>query len=174
MAIIDSRQITAFLEALGKQYPHKTKLTLLGGGALCLLGSPRPTFDVDYAGSDLQKNDFQNLMDKIANEMGLEVEAVPIDELTPLSYGEEKRAIRVGTFGNIEVIIIDPYVIALSKLDRGFDTDLEDIIFLMKRELISLPQLEQTVKDAIPHARKFDMNPHELEEHLQAVRDQLL
>jgi hypothetical protein len=80
MAIIDSKQITTFLEAVGEQYPHKTKLILLGGGALCLLGSPRPTFDIDYAGSDLAKNDLQKLMDKIANIMDLEVEAVPIND----------------------------------------------------------------------------------------------
>ncbi len=173
MAGIVNEQITAFLETLGKQYPRSTKLTLLGGSALCLLGSPRPTMDIDYAGSDLQKNDFQRLMGEIANDMGLDVEAVPIHELTPLSYGEEKRAIHVGTFGNIEVLIIDPYVIALSKLDRGFDTDIEDIVFLIKQGLVSLPQLEQVVEDAIPHAGKFDMNPHELREHLQALRDEL-
>lgn len=78
MAGIVNEQIIAFLETLGKQYPHNTKLTLLGGSALCLLGSPRPTMDIDYAGSDLQKNDFQRLMDEIANDMGLDVEAVPI------------------------------------------------------------------------------------------------
>jgi hypothetical protein len=80
----------------------------------------------------------------------------------------------MGTFGSIEVFIIDPYVIALSKLDRGFDTDLEDIIFLINRGLISLIQLEKTVKDAIPHARKFDLNPRELEKHLETVRTMLV
>ena len=110
-------------------------------------------------------------MDEIASEMGFDAEAVPIQEFTPLAFGDENRAIPIGKFGKIEVSIIDPYVIAFSKLDRGFDTDLEDVVFLTKRGLISLPQLGQVVRAALPHAKKFDMNIRELQDHLQAVRD---
>ena len=53
MAEIDSDQINVFLTALGKRYSRRTKLILLGGSALCLLGSARPTVDIDYVGNDL-------------------------------------------------------------------------------------------------------------------------
>jgi hypothetical protein len=168
MAEANSEQIKAFLERLGERYSRRAKLILLGRGALCLLGNPRPTVDIDYVGNDLQKDELQGLMDEIAGEMGFEAEAVPIQEFTPLALGDEKREIPVGTFGKLEVSIIDPYVIALTKLDRGFDTDLEDVIFL-----IHLPQLEQVIQDALPQAGKFDMDSHKLQEHLQAVRDAL-
>jgi len=114
--------------------------------------------DIDYVGSDLQNDELQKLMDEVADEMGLHVEAVPIQEFTPLALGDEKRAIHVGTFGNIDVTIIDPYVIALSKLDRGFDTDIEGVLFLINYRLISLSQLEQVVEEALPYPKKFDMN----------------
>ena len=168
MAELDDEQIQAFLEALGRRYSRRAKMILLGGSALCLLGSPRPTIDIDYVGSDLQKDEFQELMDEIAIEMGVEVEAVPIQEFTPLGFGDESHSIHVGRFGKIEVAIM-----ALSKLDRGFSTDIEDIIFLIQRGLISLSQLEQIVKDALPQAREFDMNPRELQSHLQTVREEV-
>lgn len=173
MAEIDSQQIRTFLEVLGKRYHHHSKIILLGRGALCLLGSPRSTVDIDYVGNDLQGDELQLMMDRVAAEMGLDVEAIPIQEFTPLALGDEKREIHVGTFGKVEVSIIDPYVIALTKLDRGFDTDLEDVIFLIQQRLVDLPQLEQIVQDALPQAGKFDMNPRKLQEHLQAVRDSL-
>jgi hypothetical protein len=37
---------------------------------------------------------------------------------------------------------MDPYTIALSKLDRGFDTDIEDVLFLLHQKLITFEQLE--------------------------------
>jgi hypothetical protein len=43
---------------LGSQYPDKDRLILLGGCELNLLGSSRPTLDVDYVGDDLKKGTF--------------------------------------------------------------------------------------------------------------------
>jgi hypothetical protein len=120
MTEIDCDQIKTFLESLGERYKRHAKLILLGRSALCLLGNPRPTVDIDYVGDDLQKDDFQNLMAEIAGEMGFEVEAVPIQEFTPLAFGDESHSIPVGRFGKLEFSILDPYVMALSKLDRGF------------------------------------------------------
>ncbi len=33
--------------------------------------------------------------------------------------------------------VFDPYSIALSKVDRGFDTDLDDITFLIKKDMLT-------------------------------------
>lgn len=78
MAGIAEETILAFLVELGRRYPRPTELLLLGGSALCLLGSPRPTLDIDYVGDDLSKTELQQSIDQVAKEMGIEVEAVPI------------------------------------------------------------------------------------------------
>ena len=124
-------------------------LFLLGGGVLELLGVARTTVDLDYVGDDLQPNKLQRLMVEIADEMHIELEAVPIKEFVPLPKDAHKRAIFVGQFGKLSVHIFDPYTIALSKLDRGFDTDLEDIFFLVKNKIITLDQLEGFVETAV-------------------------
>ena len=138
-----------------------------------MLGSPRPTLDIDYIGNDLQKDNLQIVMDEVANEMGFDVDAVPVHGVIPLLPGGQKRNILVGNFGKIEVSIIDPYAIALSKLDRGFDTDIEDIIFLIQRGLITLPLLEKVMQDALPRASEFDMDANNIQRHLEAVREAL-
>jgi len=40
MATVESDQIRALLDAVGKRYPSSVRLYRLGGSALCLLGSP--------------------------------------------------------------------------------------------------------------------------------------
>ncbi len=84
----------------------------------------------------------------------------------------DKRSIRIGQFGNLEVYVADPYSIALSKLDRGFDTDLDDIVFLVQHNLVILEELERITKNALPRARKFDLDP-EILAHLQELKKRL-
>ena len=117
------------------------------------------------------REDFENAMKELSNEMRLDLEYVPLDEFIPLPANAEERHRLVGRFGKIDVHIFDPYSIALSKLDRGFEADLDDVVFLIQRGLVSLPKLEQVVQDAIPQAGKFDMSPRELKNHLQTVKD---
>lgn len=85
---------------------------MLGGSALCLLSSERPTLDIDYVDNDLRKTELQKLSDRIAQEMRVEIEAVPIDEFVPVPADAESRWLPVGRFGLIDVFIMDPYTIA--------------------------------------------------------------
>ena len=76
------------------------------------------------------------------------------------------------TLGNLEIYVADPYSIALSKLDRGFDTDFDDIIFLIQQNLISLNELERIMRDALLHARKYDFHPDILD-HLKELKNRI-
>ena len=49
MEPVTAAKLRAFLRRLGERCPAPARLYLLGGSALCLLGSPRTTLDVDYA-----------------------------------------------------------------------------------------------------------------------------
>jgi hypothetical protein len=165
-------EVQAFLQRLGERYPHPVKLYLLGGSALCLLGSPRRTLDIDYtteapsaAGTQLQ-----TAIDTLATEMRLELEAVPIAEFIPLPDDAHTRHRWVGQFGGLAVYIYDPYSIALSKVARGFEADLEDVLFLLRQNLIDLEQLTTYVTAALPTAWDFDIDPQEMQQHMAAVR----
>ena len=147
-------------------------LSLLGGSAMILLGSSRETMDIDYVGDDIHKNEFQIAVEKIANELGLDTEAVPIEHFIPLPEGYEQRKIHIGQFGNVDVYIIDPHSIALSKLDRGSDRDLNDLVFLIQQNHITLEELERITQNALSHAHKFDFHP-EILAHLRELKFRL-
>ena len=91
--VINTDVIRRFLTEVGRRYEQPDRLYVLGGSALRLLGSARPTLDLDYFGNDMQKNDLQMVIDQVATEMQIEVEAVPLDEfiLIPQEASERHR-----------------------------------------------------------------------------------
>ena len=53
MADLTTYEIQDFLQRMGRHYPHPGTFYLLGGSALCLLGSPRRTAVGRLSGSCL-------------------------------------------------------------------------------------------------------------------------
>lgn len=169
---MDNTEIQSILQTLGERVPSAARLILVGGSALALLGSPRPTIDIDFVGDDVNPSKLHRTIMQIARELNIDVEPVPLERFVPLPEGSDKRRIHIGQFGNLDVYVADPYSIALSKLDRGFDTDLDDIAFLIQHNYIVLEELERLTKNALAQARKFDFSP-EILDHLQELISRL-
>ena len=53
MGPLDAEVIDRFLSEVGGRHNRPAQMFLIGGTALILLGSTRPTVDIDYVGSDL-------------------------------------------------------------------------------------------------------------------------
>ena len=174
MGSLTTTEIERFLHCLGERYSKPAKLYLLGGGALCFLGSPRRTVDIDYTLSHLQTDSKTLTMtiESLSHEMRLELEAVPIEKFVPLPAGSKQRHQQVGQFGKLTVYVYDPYTIALSKLARGFESDLQDVLFLLRKRIIALDKLAQYVDDALPQAWDFEIDPAELRLYFLEVERQ--
>ena len=136
-----------------------------------MLGSPRPTVDLDYVGIDLpaQRDEFQNMLHSMADEMRIEVEALPFQEFIPLPQDFERRHIQIGQFAKLTVYVFDPYSIALSKIERGFESDLDDVVFLLQQKLIESKRLMQLAEEMIDRAREFDLDVQQIRAHLNAL-----
>jgi len=130
--------------------------------------------DIDYVGDDLRKNDLQRVIDEVAEELQIVIDAVPIEQFVPVPRGSDNRRMLIGQFGQITVYVLDPYTIALSKLDRGLDTDIDDVVFLIRHNLITFQQLEEVVQNAQKRANEFSMDSQAISTHLQSVRGSLL
>ena len=169
---MDKEKLHSILAALGEQVPPESRVYLIGGSALTLLGSPRQSLDVDFVGDDIHPSELLRTIMGKAREMKLQVDVVPLDRFIPLRDGNEQRSIHIGHFGNLEVNVLDPYSIALSKLDRGLFTDFDDILFLINNDYIILDEFLQITKNAISKAGKFDLHPDILE-HLQELQSRL-
>ena len=169
---MDNPEIRNILRSLGERVPSGSKLVLVGGSALALLGSPRPTIDIDFVGDDIHPSELHQTIMQVGKELKLYFEPVPIEHFVPLPKGSEERNIHIGQFGNLDVSVADPYAIALSKVDRGFDTDLDDIVFLVQQNYVILDELKRIMQNALSQAGKFDFHP-EINVHLQELKKRL-
>ncbi|WKZ42307.1 MAG: DUF6036 family nucleotidyltransferase [Anaerolineales bacterium] len=169
---MDNTDIHAKLQILGDIVPPASIMFLVGGSAMALLGSSRPTIDIDFVGDDVAPSELHKTIMQLARERNILVEPVPLERFVPLPEGSDQRSIRIGQFGNLEVFVADPYSISLSKLDRGYDTDLEDIVFLVQNDFIDLNKFEQMVYSLLSRAGKFDFNTQILN-HLQELKNRL-
>ena len=162
----------SFLQRLGERFPGAGSFYLVGGSALCLLGNPRATVDVDYtyevgAGSAEQ---LETTVAELAAEMQLHVDEVPLAEFVPLPPQARERRRLVGHYGQLDVYIYDLYSIALSKIARGFEADLEDVMFLLREGLIEFGELERHFNTVLPDAPKADIIPSEFLDYLNEIR----
>lgn len=170
---MDNSEIISILQELGTRVPTNSQLVLVGGSALALLGSPRLTIDIDFVGDDVHPAPLHKAIMQIAREMKIHVEPVPLDQFIPLPKGSEERVVRIGQYGNLEVFVADPYSIALSKLDRGMDTDFDDLVFLVQNNYVDIGEFENMLRDVLPHSRKYDLDLNILG-HLQELRKRLM
>jgi hypothetical protein len=169
---MDYTELQSILTIIGARVPPISHLTLIGGSALILLGSLRPTLDIDFIGDDVHPSEFHRQVIQIAKELKIHVEPVPIERFIPIPKGSEQRVIPISQFGNLNVSVADPYSIALSKVDRGLATDIDDLVFLIQHRHIELKELERIIKQSVSKAHKFDLHP-EILAHLQDLKSRL-
>ncbi len=168
MVTLTKAEIVAFLQQLGQRYPQPAELYLIGGAALCLLGNARTTLDLDFVGNDLPTvaeralGTLRGELETLANELQIEVEAVPLEQFIPLPLDAHVRHHLIGQFGALRVFVFDPYSIALSKLDRGLPTDVQDIEFLLHQGVIERAKLAVVMEQALTQAVAFDLNRTEM------------
>ena len=175
MEPISSANLREFLRRLGERYTGPATFYLLGGSALCLLGNPRTTQDVDYTFEVASEGAarFQTTLDELSVEMRLDLDPVPLAEFIPLPPEARERRRPVGQFGQLEVYIFDLYSIALSKIARGFEADLEDVVFMLRQHLIDFDELERFFQAILPHASGADIVPREFRAYFEEVRHRI-
>ena len=169
MESVTSLALQTLFNRLGQEIPTPATFYLLGGSALCLLGSPRETLDVDYSIENLTP-ELEQTLKQLAIELRLDLKAVPLAEFIPLPPEAEQRRRFVGRYGQVEVYIFDLYSIALSKIARGFESDLEDVEFLLNEGFIAWDALETHFQTILPHARGADIAPKEFRQYFETLK----
>ena len=122
----DSGQIKRLARELGRVVPTGTRMYLTGGATAVLEGWRESTVDIDVRFEPDADAALERIRD-LKEELSLNVElASPLDFLPPLGGWRDRSCFRFRE-GNLEVFDFDPYSQALSKLERGFELDLEDV-----------------------------------------------
>ena len=136
-----------------------------------LLGCPRTTPEVKYTyhldSGDPQQ--FERLVSQLADEMKIDFEPVARADGFPLPPDSDQRRLLMGRFGKLDVYLFDLYTVALRKIARGFEPDLEDVVFLLRADLIEFVELHRLFDLVYPAAAESNIDPDEFRAYFTEV-----
>lgn len=125
-----------FFDALAERLPCRVRLVLTGGGAALLLGGSRPTGDIDFgivtAGSlDL----VERAIEAAVSQTGTVVQySTDIDRWSSVTIPPARFRTRpFRRIGRLSVHLLDPKCWAVYKLARYLDSDVDDLIAVLRR-----------------------------------------
>ena len=150
----DSERIRRLARELGRVVPPGTRMYLTGGATAVLEGWRESTVDIDVRFEPDADAALERIRD-LKEELALNVElASPLDFLPPLPGWQERSRFRLRE-GNLEVFDFDPYSQALSKLERGFDLDLDDVRNMVDSGQVEPAKLHQLFDAIEPELFRF-------------------
>lgn len=138
----------SLFSAIDKILKEETRLEILGGFVITVLyNALRTTADVDIV-SIIPNDQTRNLIElagegsKLHIKHGVYLDRVGIANL-PEDYEDRLTEIFKDNFQNLKLFALNPYDIALAKIERNIDRDREDVRFLAKTIPFDLKILEE-------------------------------
>jgi hypothetical protein len=171
---VDQRRIQHFLETLGERFRHAGRVYLVGGTTMVWEGLRAQTIDIDiaYEIAAEDSGEFTRTIQLLKHELKVNVEEAAPGDFIPLPAGYHERSKFIGRFGLLDVFHFDLYSMALSKIERGRDEDLSDVLKLLSKNEIDMPQLESSFAEILPrfesHSLKAD--PVEFKKKFKALQ----
>lgn len=149
---VDQRRIQYFLETLGERFRHAGRIYLVGGTTMVWEGLRAQTIDIDiaYEVAAEDSTEFTRIIQLLKHELKVNVEEAAPGDFIPLPSGYRERSKFVGRFGSLDVFHFDLYSMALSKIERGRDEDLSDVLLLLAKHEIEMLQLENSFAEILP------------------------
>jgi len=137
---VDRDRVLELVSEVGRRLRGPHTLYLVGGSSAVLIGWRASTRDVDVRPEPDSDELLRILHDlKQALDMNIEL-ASPLDFL-PALEGWQDRSPYVGSWGPLHVRHLDLRMQALAKLERGLDTDLDDVRAMLGRDLVNREEL---------------------------------
>lgn len=134
-AQVDAERVRELARELARSARADTTLYLTGGATAVMEGWRPTTIDVDVR-LEPDSDELLLAIARLKDELSLNVElASPLDFIPELPEWRERSPF-VLSEGRLTVRHFDPYSQALSKLERGFSQDLEDVDAMLERGLI--------------------------------------
>jgi len=147
----DVERIRALATELGRATKKPTRLYLTGGATAVLEGWRASTVDVDVR-IEPESEELLRAISELKERLDINIElASPADFLPELPGWRERSRYRFRE-RQLEVFDFDLYSQALSKIERGFDLDLEDVRAMLETGLVEprlLRELHTQIEDEL-------------------------
>jgi hypothetical protein len=146
---VDSDRIRAFVREVAREAREATKLYLTGGAVAVLHGWRATTVDLDVL-FEPEADELLLAVVRAKEELGVNVELTSPPDFVPELPGWRERSPFVFREGRIDVHEFDFYSQALSKIERGFAQDLEDVEAMFREGLVDPARLRDLFGEVEP------------------------
>jgi hypothetical protein len=141
----------SFFHEINDQLSEETALEILGGFVVTeVYGASRSTADIDVV-SITPKKLSQTLLEiagegsRLHKKHKVYLDSVGIAPL-PENYEDRLSEILSGTFKHLRLLVLDPYDVALAKIERNIQRDRDDVRFLARTVPFDLEILKARYK----------------------------
>jgi hypothetical protein len=161
------------MEGLGQRAQGPGRVYLVGGATALLLGFRNQTIDIDIKLDPEPKAVFESIAG-LKEDLDLNVELASPDQFIPPLPGWRERSRFIKRIGPVEFFHYDFYGQALSKVLRGYRTDLSDVRDLISRGYVDLARLEELFRATETEYLRYPaVTFSDLEQKLRALPEDL-
>jgi hypothetical protein len=139
---VDERRIRELAHRLGRVARTRVRIYLTGGATAVLVGWRDSTIDVDLR-FEPESDELLREIPALKESLGVNIELASPPDFIPELPGWRERSPLLFRDGNVDVHHFDPYSQALSKIERGFSQDRDDVRELMERDLVEPARLRE-------------------------------
>ncbi|HTZ65132.1 MAG TPA: DUF6036 family nucleotidyltransferase [Solirubrobacteraceae bacterium] len=151
---VDRERLHALGHKLGQTADTKTIVYLTGGATAVLEGWRASTVDVDLR-FDPDSDTLLRALTPLKEELQINIELASPPDFIPELPGWRERSPVVFETGNVQVRHFDPYSQALSKIERGFNQDREDVANMLGGALIRSDRLLELYEQIEPELYRY-------------------
>lgn len=151
--LVDSERVQQFLRELGKRLTVPTTVYLTGGASAVLEGWRASTMDLDL--KVVPDHEVFALLPGLKERLRLNVELASPDHFLPPLPDWENRSPLITRIGSAEFRHFDFYSQALSKIERGFGRDLDDVTEMVRRDLVEPERLTRLAREVVPDLVRY-------------------
>jgi hypothetical protein len=144
---VDERRIHALARELGRVARAPVDVYLTGGSTAVLQGWRESTIDVDLR-FEPEADELLRALPDLKERLQINIELASPPDFIPELPGWRERSPVVFREGKVAVHHFDPYSQALSKIERGFGQDLDDVRSMLAGGLVE-PSLLRMLYNAI-------------------------
>ena len=151
---VDAPGIRELARLLGRAAREPVRIYLTGGATAVLEGWRESTIDVDLR-LEPDSDELLRELPALKERLGVNIELASPPDFIPELPGWRDRSPLVLREGAVAVHHFDPYSQALSKIERGFAQDLDDVRSMIARAMVDPPRLRELYEEIEPELYRY-------------------
>jgi hypothetical protein len=151
---VDEASIRALARRLARVARGPVRIYLTGGATAVLEGWRQTTIDIDLR-FEPEGDELLRELPALKESLGVNIELVSPPDFIPELPGWRERSPLALREGNVEVRHFDLYSQALSKIERGFKQDLDDVREMIERGLVEPSRLRDLFGSIEPQLYRY-------------------